>query len=190
MRSRRARRAIGALVALGCIGTSQPPAALPPLFVPPLERNYSLRAMPLDRALALFRTICMDSRFDGAAIERAVLAAGLDYARQSVEQPGEMFWTSRYGEVYFRGRSAMRDGRPMQDCDLRFAIPVRMESVELAERIGRTLAPGRRRVDVDLVSIWDMGGNFTERLQVAGFSPDDTRMIALNRRRIDTSQER
>jgi hypothetical protein len=159
----------------------QPPAALPPLVVPPVEGQFSLRAMPLDRALGLFRAICMDSRFDGAAVERAVLAAGLDYTRQPVEQPGEMLWTSPYGEVYFRGSGAMRDGRPMQDCDLRFAIPERLERRQLAARIGRALAPGRQRVDVDLMSIWAMGRN---RLQLGGFSPDDSRLIDLNWRHI------
>ena len=189
LQSRRAGRALGALAALGCIGTSQPPAKLPPVVVPPQQGHFSFRTLPLDRALALFRTICMDSRFDGEAIERAVLAAGLDYARQTVEQPGEMLWTSRYGEVYFRGRGAMRDGRPMQDCDLRFAIPERLERRRLAGKIGRVLAPGRRRVDVDLVSIWEMGGNSGHRLQVGRFSPDDTRLIDLNWRHIDSDRE-
>jgi hypothetical protein len=169
---------IGLALALALL---QPPAARPPLVVAPQQGEFSLRALPLDRALGLFRAICVDSRFDGAAVERAVLAAGLGYARQPADRPGEMLWTSPYGEVYFRGSSAMRDGRRMQDCDLRFAIPERLERRRLAARIGRVLAPGRRREDVDLMSIWTVGRN---RLQVGGFSPDDSRLIDLNWRHI------
>lgn len=177
------------LLALACIGAAQPPAALPPLHVAPERGHFNYRPLPLDRALALFRTICMDSHFDGEAVERAVLAAGLGYTRQIAEQPGEMLWTSRYGEVYFRGEGVMRDGRPMQDCDLRFAIPDRMARRRLIARIGRALAPGRRRVEADSVSIWNLGGNFADRLQYARFAPGETRLIDLNRRHIYPGQE-
>ena len=174
--------ALLALAAFLCLAAAGP---LPPgaVSVPPVPGPVTLTALPLDRAFALFRTLCMDTFPDPEAVERAVLAAGLEFAPQHLDAAGERLWVSRYGEVYFRGAGAMVDGRPMQDCDLRFAMPHSMPRGELVERIGQALAPGRRRVDVDLTATWDLGGNFADRLQYFP-AAQDIRYFSLNRRHI------
>ncbi len=159
-------------------------AALPPGEVPPEAGPFTYTTLSLEQAVAKFRDICLNPLLDHQAIEQAVLASGLGFTRDTDTGVGEWHWTSRYGTVYFRSNSAMTDGRPMQDCDVRFVIPRRLPQRELTERIGRLLAPGRPRVDVELVSIWDLGGSFSDRIEMAGWVPGDSRAISLNRRHI------
>jgi hypothetical protein len=181
-----AGRVACALAAFACVGASDPPPPPPPAaIIEPLQGPITLTAMPLDRAFALFRTLCMDPFPDPAAVERAVLAAGLGFTPGHRDNPGERLWDSPHGTVFFRGASAMADGRPMQDCDLRFLMPDPLTRAELVERIGQALAPGRPRRNVDTIAIWDLGGNFADRLQYFPASPD-IRYFSLNRRHIDT----
>ena len=156
----------------------------PPQTVPPETGRFTYASLSLEEGVAKFRAICLEPLLDHEAIERAVLASGLGYTRDESVGAGEWLWTSRYGEVYFRPNGAMTDGRPMQDCDVRFVLPRRLPQRALAERIGRLLAPGRSRVDTELGPIWDLGGNYSDRLALYGWAPADDRFISLNRRHI------
>jgi hypothetical protein len=171
---------ITALVLVAAVAAQPGP---PPTVAPELGR-FTYSAMSLEEGVAQFRAICLEPLLDSQAIERAVLASGLGYARDDSVAAGEWLWKSRYGSVYFRSNSAMTDGRRMQDCNVRFIIPRRFSQRELANRVGRLLAPGRPRTDVELSSIWDLGGNYTDRIEMDGWAPFDSRAISLNRRHI------
>ena len=154
----------------------------PPGGVPTLG-PISIETLPPERAFQLFRTMCMDTFPDGDLVERAVLEAGLGFVREPTSVPGERIWTSRHGKVIFHANRAMEDGRPMEECDFRFAIPDRLGRDALVAEIERALAPGRRRFEADGVAIWDLGGNFADRLNYFP-AAEDTRYFSLNRRRI------
>jgi hypothetical protein len=166
-----------------------PPAASgQPLTVPPVTGTFRYSTLSLEDGIARFRSICLEPLLDPVAIERAVLASGLAFERSNEVPAGEWLWESRYGSVYFRSDSAMTDGRPMQDCNIRFVIPQRLAQRALADRIGRMLAPGRPRLDVDLDSIWNLGGDYADRIELGGWVPGDSRFISLNRRHIYPGQ--
>src|SRR5690606_36509818 len=110
---------------------AQPAAGLPPGEVPPEIGPFSYTTLSLEQGVAKFRDICLNPLLDHQAIEWAVLASGLAFTRDESVPAGEWLWQSRYGEVYFRSNSAMTDGRPMQDCDVRFVIPRRLSEREL-----------------------------------------------------------
>ena len=156
----------------------------PPETVAPEIGPFTYTTTSLEDGVARFRAICLEPLLDGEAIERAVLASGLGFARDDSVAQGEWLWKSRYGSVYFRSNSVMTDGRPMQDCNVRFIIPRRLPQPELADRVGRLLAPGRPRTDVELSSIWDLGGNYADRIEMDGWVPHEPRAISLNRRHI------
>lgn len=165
------------------------PAAPRPVVVPMILTPLRIETLSLDRAFALFRAMCMDSFPDGDAVARAVLAAGLGFVREESAVAGERIWTSRYGEVIFHANRAMADGRPMEECDFRFAIPDALERDELVGRIGQALARGSRRFDADGTAIWDLGRNFADRLNYFPAS-SDLRYFSLNRRRIHGARPR
>jgi hypothetical protein len=176
----------GALV-LAAVFAAQP---APAQTVPPERGTFRYMPLSLEAGVEKFRAICLEPLLDPEALERAVLASGLEFSRDTSVAAGEWLWTSRYGEVYFRSNSAMADGRPMQDCDVRFVIRERLTHRRLADRVGRLLAPGRARIDADLRTAWDLGGNFADRIELAGFAPGDTRFVDLNRRHIYPGPER
>jgi hypothetical protein len=172
-----------ALAALACVAAGEPLSAQ--RAEAPAMTTVRLMPLPLERAFALFRVLCMDTFPDAQAVEGAVLAADLGFTPDRAAAPGERLWVSPYGTVNFIEVGVMSDGRPRQECDLRFVMPQRLARRALVKRIGRALAPGRRRVDVGGTATWDLGSNFADRLQYFPASRD-IRYFSLNRRHIYT----
>jgi hypothetical protein len=143
----------------------------------------AISTVPMARAFASFRAICLDTFPDVEAFDAAAQASDLGFARAEGGGPGEHRWVARAGMLIFNTERTMEDGRAMLECDFRFAIPDRLTARQLIGRIERALAPGRPRFEADGTAIWDLGGNFADRLNYFPASPD-RRYFSLNRRHI------
>ena len=161
---------------------SQASQCQPTVTSPPME-TVRVYPLTLERGFEVFRTICLNSFPDPAAFDRAASVSDLGFERAPASRPGEHKWASRHGTLIFNSQWPMDDGRPMIECDFRFAIANELSSRELISRIEAALAPGRPRADVAGVAIWDLGNNFADRLNYFPASPD-IRFFSLNRRRI------
>ena len=174
----------GAL-ALACLATAaaaRPPAPAParPGAVPYLQFS----PMPLERALALFRALCMRAFPDGGALERAARAIDPEIGRSESGLPSRYYWHSgrsfdlTYDLYGFRPDAAW--GRGRGTCELTVTVAGRLGSAALAARISARLAGRRRPAVSGGAAIWDLAGNDRDRLEYQFSAPE--RRLSLTRR--------
>ena len=157
MLSSLARIGTGALVAAalaageGGAARAAQEAASPVVISRP--QKITIKAIPLEEAVGLFRAVCPAAYPDSAAFDRAVEGLNLGFEMIEEGPPGPRVW--KEGERYF-----ILDAAPgEQGCSFRVAIEEQFSRDDLIGRLGEALAPGRPLTDRDFFAYWDLGEN-------------------------------
>jgi hypothetical protein len=147
-----------------------------------MEGPSTFKTIPLTRAFAVFRKVCLDTFPDPDAFDGAVEKAGLGFVKEPATRPGWHRWSQggRYLTLELKGR--MEDGRAFQQCRFRVAVPEELSEEARMKAIGDALAPGRPHVERYGLGAWDLGGDEPTRLELLPASPD-TRVFDLSVRR-------
>lgn len=172
-------------LAAACFATAaagQPPAPAP--VRPRAAPYFQFAPMPIERALALFRILCIRAFPDVDALERAVRAIDPDVGRSESGLPSRYYWHSgqRFDLTYdvygFRENAAW--GRGEGSCELTLTVAGKLGPAALVARISARLARGRHPVVRRGTLIWDLVGNNRDRLEYSFHAPE--RRLSLTRR--------
>jgi hypothetical protein len=150
----------------------------------PRPASFPVHAVPMSRALEIFRTVCMDTLPDQHAFNRAVAGAGLGFVREKPFEGADFAWGD--GQLYFAfARRRRPDGGVESFCRFRVAVKEKFSEKERMDAIGSALAPGLDRREVVGLVFWEMGGQPATTLQLLPASPD-TRLFDLAISRVET----
>ncbi|MEA3013493.1 MAG: hypothetical protein QOD42_2038 [Sphingomonadales bacterium] len=183
--ARRCPRAGPLALAAACFATAA--AAQPRAPAPARDRAapyFQFSPLPLERGLALFRTLCVRAFPDADALERAVRAIDPDIGRSESGLPSRYYWHSgrRFDLTYdvygFREDAAW--GRGEGTCELTLTVAGRLGPAALVARISARLAPRRQPVVRAGTVIWHLTHDNRDRLEYRFSAPE--RRLSLTRR--------
>jgi hypothetical protein len=142
-------------MAFAAVTASAQPAQRPPPWSPTKRAQISI--LTVDRALAAFRTLCMETFPDAEAFDRAAAASDLGFARVPGMPRGRRAWTSSYGDLSFVERLYEPGAPTLPQCNFDLALSGRQSRDELTRRIEAEFAGGAERRELPAAVVWRLG---------------------------------
>lgn len=179
-----ASRLLLAGAALTSFSATAQPVQPPPPWSPTKRTAFS--SLSMDRALAAFRSLCLDTFPDAEAFDRAAAASDLAFTRVPDTPRGRRTWTSRYGDLNFVEQRYWPGAPTLPQCNFDLAIGGGTTSEALVAAIGQRLAGGAERSDLPVGANWRLGpmgpGHRRMLTYLAPF--DDPRLVTLSVERV------
>lgn len=147
-------RLLLAAAATSCLAAAQP-AQPPPPWSP--TKRVSFTPLPLERALAAFQTLCLDTFPDADALDRAAAGSDLGFTRVPGTLRGRRTWTSRHGDLNFVEQQYWPGAPTLPQCNFDLAISGDQTSEGLIRAIEERLAGEAERSDLPVATRWRLG---------------------------------